>query len=208
MKKRPPLLFAFIWLAAVVCGLGILLVHGYTPGKDAGSAPQNWPAKSPRNTSRPKLVMFAHPKCPCTRASIGELAVLMTQCQGLVDAEVVFLRPKGAGEDWVHTDLWRSAAAIPGVGVRSDEGGREASAFRATTSGHVVLYDAKGGLLFSGGITGGRGHAGDNSGRTAILELLHHRPAPESRTPTFGCSLTSPAATPLQLETACMRPSI
>jgi hypothetical protein len=149
--------------------------------------------------------MFAHPHCPCTRASIGELAVLMTHCQNQIKACVVFFQPKGSSQDWPHTDLWRSAAAIPGVTVRPDEDGIEAKCFQATTSGHVVLYDAQGKLVFSGGITSSRGHAGDNAGRSEIMQWLRYETAAGSETPVFGCSLLDPTPGCNQKETAWTR---
>jgi len=182
---------AMLWLAAVLCGMGVLLVYDFTPGRDGGGAPAHWVASSriPRRADVPTPIMFAHPKCPCTRASIGELAMLMARCQGRVNAQVVFFRPEGSDEDWARGDLWRSAAAIPGVSVRLDENGREAGNFRATTSGDVVLYDASGNLLFAGGITDGRGYSGDNAGRDALVALLNHGQAANRVTPVFGCSL-------------------
>ena len=63
---------------------------------------------------------------------------------------------------------WRSAAAIPGVTVHVDHDGGEARRFGAETSGFVVLYDAHGELLFAGGITTGRGQAGDNAETAGI----------------------------------------
>jgi len=193
MRKYFPFLLASIWLAAVSIGAGILLVYDYTPG-NAASVRGNWPVQSkiPHDADQPTLVMFAHPNCPCTRASIGELAVLMAHCQNRVNARVVFFRPKGSGDDWLHTDLWRSAGAIPGVMVQADEEGNEARGFQVTTSGHVVLYDVHGKLIFSGGITSARGHAGDNAGRSAIMKLLNHETAVGLETPVFGCSLLNP----------------
>lgn len=193
MKKYLPWLLTAIWLTAVSAGLHVLWVYEHTPGSAAG-VPGRWPAHSriPRASECPTLIMFAHPRCPCTRASIGELAVLMTHCQNQVKACVVFFQPKGSSQDWPHTDLWRSAAAIPGVTVRSDEDGMEAKCFQATTSGHVVLYDALGKLVFSGGITSSRGHAGDNVGRSKLTQWLHHETAAGSETPVFGCSLLDP----------------
>ena len=41
----------------------------------------------------------------------------------------------------------------------------------------------------SGGITGSRGHAGDNAGRTAILALLHRETSGRDGSFVFGCSL-------------------
>ncbi len=136
--------------------------------------------------------MLAHPHCPCTRASVGELARLMTRCEGLLTARVLFFEPPDAPEGWVRTDLWRSAAAIPGVDVLEDESGVEAGRFGATTSGQTVLYDVNGRLLFRGGITGARGHAGDNAGRSAIVSLLTGGTAGRMETSVFGCALQAP----------------
>ena len=111
------------------------------------------------------LVMFAHPKCPCTRASLGELAKILTRCPNTVTPHVVFFKPSDTSEKWDHTDQWLTAAGTPGVNVIRDIDGVEASLFQATTSGQTLLYNAAGELLFSGGITLARGHAGDNPGR-------------------------------------------
>jgi len=70
---------------------------------------------------------MAHPHCPCTRATLGELAVLMARVQKRVNAVVVFVVPNGVPEKWEETDLWRNAAQIPGVRVLKDVGGKEAA---------------------------------------------------------------------------------
>jgi hypothetical protein len=133
--------------------------------------------------------MFIHPHCPCSRASIGELAVLMAHCQGRVTTHVLFLRPAGMPLEWIRTDLWRDASAIPGVKVYCDDEGREARRFQIETSGDTALYDAKGQLLFHGGITGSRGHSGDNAGRDDVEALLFNKTISQNHTPAFGCSL-------------------
>jgi hypothetical protein len=38
-------------------------------------------------------MMFAHPQCECSRASLGELAIIMAQGRGQVNASVFFLSP-------------------------------------------------------------------------------------------------------------------
>lgn len=188
--KKELWIFAVGWLVLVLAGSAWLWRHSLTPGAEAGAAPEVWPAGLERNTAKPTLVMFAHPKCPCTRASVGELAVLMARCQGKVDARVVFYQPKEMPADWVRSDTWQSAAAIPGVTVQADEDGRMAEKFHAGTSGQVVLYGTDGRLLFSGGITEARGHSGDNDGRSALVELIEDGKAKHAvRTPVFGCSL-------------------
>lgn len=114
----------------------------------------------------------------------------MAGCQGLVAAHVWFIQPAGFDEDWVKTDLWHTAAAIPGVEVHVDHDGKTAGLFHSLTSGQALLYDAGGSLLFHGGITSARGHAGDNPGSDAIKNLLKHRSQSFASTPVFGCALS------------------
>ena len=113
----------------------------------------------------------------------------MAHSQGKLCSHVLFLQPAGQRPDWVETDLWRSAEAIPGVKVHADWNGAEARRFHAGTSGQTVLYDA-GRLLFAGGITAGRGHSGDNPGRDAVMALLAAPTGTGARTPVYGCGLS------------------
>jgi hypothetical protein len=123
---------------------------------------------------------------------MAELAALMTHCQGRLRAEVLFLQPPSFGVEWVHSDLWDSASRVPGVVARIDRGSAELRRFGARVSGEVFVYHAGGQLLFHGGITAGRGHFGDNAGRTAIETAILNGSAPAHSTPVFGCELFSP----------------
>jgi hypothetical protein len=118
------------------------------------------------------LVLFAHPHCPCTRASLHELDSLLAGTQNRVAATVVFTIPDGVPTGWEQGDLWNSAKDIPGLNVIRDQGGLEAHLFAVEGSGHVLLYAPSGKLLFSGGITASRGHEGDNIGRSAIVSFI------------------------------------
>ena len=183
-----------LWLVAVGAGFAVTMKYQSTAGT-VGRPPPHWPAgtRIVLNAGRDTLVMFAHPCCPCTRASVEELNRVLAQAPDRVVAQVFFFKPAGTSEDWVKTDLWRSVAAIPGVSVHEDPAGAEAARFGAETSGFVLLFDTHGHILFQGGITGSRGHAGDNAGESAILDLLAGRPAGQGmglkRTPVYGCSL-------------------
>lgn len=183
------------WVAVIALGIFGLLNYESAPGA-VGSAPKAWPdSQIELAPDRATLVMLAHPLCPCTRASVGELAEVMAQAQGKLTAYVLFSRPADSGDDWEDTSLRRSAAEIPGVTVLSDPDGREAQRFGAATSGHTLLFAPDGKLLFSGGITQSRGHAGDNAGASAIVSLVHHRPVDRAQTFVFGCALPVADAT-------------
>ena len=179
-----------LWSGVVVGGTIQLARYSNIPGHD-GPSPIAWPADSqiPLDVKLPTLVMFVHPHCPCTRASLGELELLMAQVQGRVSVRVVVLKPVGTATNWEKTDLWRTASSIPGVTVYVDNAGVEARRFHSETSGQTLLYDRSGDLQFHGGITSSRGHAGDNPGRSALQDWLREGHSNQVKTPVFGCSL-------------------
>jgi hypothetical protein len=181
------------WFALAVFGLWFLWGYETTPGI-AAEAPRQWPAASQIHLAPdyPTLVMLAHPHCPCTRASIGELGSIMAHSQGRLRAYVLFVRPETFSDGWEVTDLWQSASDIPGVKPILDGDGREARLFHAATSGQTVLYDPGGRLLFSGGITGSRGHFGDNAGQGAVVAIVNAQVPDRTETSVFGCPLFNP----------------
>jgi hypothetical protein len=195
LKKKSVLIAVVVlWIPAVAFGINVLWRYSTTPGRPA-TPPLNWPARVPieRTKGRATLVMFAHPQCPCTSASLGELAIIMAHAQDRLDAHVFFYLPTEAATTWSKTDLWLKASAIPGVSVLEDRDAAMAQSFGTFTSGQTLLYDSLGQLLFKGGITAIRGHSGDNAGRTTVIALLQGAPRPPSFqpvvTPVLGCSL-------------------
>ena len=182
--------FALVWIFAIGMGLRSMASYENTPGTAAHPA-----AKFPqsdlmqRRSDKPLLLMFAHPRCPCTRASLAELAQVALHCADKAEIMILFFVPKKAMPDWFQTELWQKAADIPGVVVMQDKNGAEAKRFHAETSGETILYDAQGKLLFHGGITAQRGHEGSNIGRIAIESLLNHQNSATNQTLVFGCSL-------------------
>jgi hypothetical protein len=178
-----------VWCLCAAAGLGALLLYASTPAQQT-IAPRQWPASSAmsRAANRPTLVMFVHPFCPCSRASLSELNVLATRCQGRVALRIVFVWPKDLprGDD---SSLYSDAQTIPDAVVSIDEDSVEADRFEATTSGETLLYAVDGRLLFQGGLTWARGHEGDNAGREAVISWIETNRAPLSSTPVFGCAL-------------------
>lgn len=188
------LVVAIGWGAAVLLGIRGLVDYETAPGTVA-AVPKTWPGSQiPLASDRATLVMLAHPRCPCTRASVAELAQVMAHIDGKVSAHVLFSKPADSGADWEDSALRSAAAAIPGVTVVSDADGAQARQFGAETSGHTLLFSPDGRLLFSGGITASRGHAGDNAGASAIVSIVHGKTADRAETFVFGCALPAPDA--------------
>jgi hypothetical protein len=191
VERRPWLwVVTALWLIAAVAGLSILWKYDNAPGTGA-EVPARWPADSvlAQTPGQPTLVLLAHPQCSCTPASLAELAEVLARARTRPRTYVLFLRPEGFEEEWVQTDLWRTAASIPGVTLVRDDNGREARRFGTATSGQTLLYDGDGVLRFSGGITGSRAHAGDNAGRQSLVALLSGEQPDRVATNVFGCPL-------------------
>ena len=192
-SSRTKLILA-ISVAAWAIGVGLgwrqLSIYANTPGKRA-EAPANWPAGSPiRQTSgRPSIVVFVHPQCPCSLATITELARIVATAPRQFDIDIFFYRPGTERAEWSRTDLWRNAAAVPGARLADDRDAEMARVFGARVSGQAMVYDAGGALLFNGGITSARGHAGDSDGRDAILAIARNETPERRTTPVFGCAL-------------------
>jgi hypothetical protein len=189
-RPRHGLLIAaalLLWLALVGCAMGALVRYKSTPG-EAGVAPSRYPSGAliPLDPERVTVVMFAHPFCPCTSASLEELETVATRARDRMSLHVVFAREGASDAELERAATLRRAKALSGVRVHLDDGG-EARRFDARTSGYVVAYGADEGLLFAGGITSLRGHAGDSEGRRRLLSVVAGGGAEHSS--VFGCGL-------------------
>jgi hypothetical protein len=183
-----------LWLALVGAGFCWLAIHESRPGA-AADGPRVWPADSrlSRDPGRWTLVLFLHPHCPCSKATLDELFNVIPQYAGRARTYVIFCKPGGTPDGWEKTATWRRADSIGGVTVCTDEDDTERRCFGALTSGQVFLYDNHDGrLCYCGGITRARGMAGQNPGRQAIESLLSGGPATIYEGPVFGCPLVDP----------------
>lgn len=180
------------WSILLLAGFGRLLTYSSVPGPEAPAQPV-WPAEARwiRHPERATLVLFLHPQCPCSAATLSELERMLPQLGGRADIHLSFVLPAARTADWARAQLWRRAERFPGVELSVDEGGREAERFGARTSGETYLYAPSGQLLFRGGITSARGHEGDSAGKSAVLAYFRGQPVPVSGTRTFGCAIHS-----------------
>lgn len=187
------ILLCAAWLLAAICGVAWMCQYEHLAG-NAGTTPRHWPSTAAitLNDARDTLILFAHPKCPCTRATLGELDHILARNQNKIAAFIFFLQPDKVADAWADSDLRKKAEAIPNVTVLNDPQGMFAKAFGAETSGHVVLYNPQGELLFSGGITESRGHFGRNAAETALISQVEREQSSRTEKPVYGCSLLDP----------------
>jgi len=185
---------AIAWVAAVGTGFSILWRHEGTPGALL-APPVHWPRNSlvALAPDRLTLVTFAHPNCPCTHATLAELGRLVAQCRERFVATVVFCTDPELGDGWQRAANPEQAAHIPGVLLRADPLGATTRVFGARTSGFTVVYSPSGALLYHGGITGSRGHEGDNPGAAAVRDLALTGALSLPSGAVYGCELFAAA---------------
>jgi len=181
-----------LWSAAVVAGIQRIWSYESTPGEQL-QVPTRWPGSSlvSIDGERATLMMFVHPLCVCTRASLTELREVLATTDRSPAVWIVVLSAQGFGKE-LEERIAEIARRVPEATIVSDVEGSVADTFGASTSGHVVVYDREGGLLFSGGITGARGHVGDNAGRRDVITALHDDRDDSHEHPIFGCGLDDP----------------
>jgi hypothetical protein len=183
-------MLCLLWGIGLLIGLYKVTAYSNTPGHVLPQ-PRQWSrdTKVLLASDRPTMLVTLHPRCVCSRATLEELARLLAQITAPIQIEILLYQPDAASNSWAESDLTIQARSIPGVAVQADPNGLKAASFGMSVSGHTAVYAPNGDLLFSGGITRSRGHAGDNAGRAAIVSILSNRQAAISRTPVFGCSI-------------------
>ena len=187
------ILLTVCWCGSAVAGFLILEKYKATPGEQ-GVVRSQWP----ENTSvdfAPRVYNFVlalHPHCPCSRATVGELARILDRLHVKVCLHVLVYRPAGSAGDWDSSTLLDEVAALSGARLHVDIDAAEAERFGILTSGGLVLYGVHGELLFQGGITPSRGHAGDTAAQDAIRERLLGQASTLYTAPVFGCPLREP----------------
>jgi hypothetical protein len=190
MLKKCVLSLGLITWLLVAC-FGFIKVYDYMnrPG-EAGEPPLIYPRVSSRLLGkRPKILFFAHPKCPCSEAALTELSKLLARLEGKVDVDIVFHRPSGSSIEWDQSNLWARAKKLNNANTLIDTDGKLVELFKPKTSGQVYLYSTSRDLIYSGGITSSRGHEGDNTGSSAILDWVLHKKLATKVFSVFGCTL-------------------
>lgn len=173
---------------------GMLAIWRYETAAGQGAlAPTTWPLDSQitRGAGQQTLLVFAHPRCPCTQATLSELEQLLESPPEHTQVRLLFMVPSVEKSEWTHSPLVRQAEGIRGLAIDFDAGNVEAERFGVETSGQTLLYNAEGRLLFAGGITPARGRTGPSIGNAALRAHLRSATTKTSAAAeVFGCPLS------------------
>ena len=182
-------LMFLLWLGLIAGGYAWSLRYGFATGK-ALEAPLVLPSSLglPSPLPRAQLFLALHPHCPCSRATVAELAKIISQTADSRDITVLMYKPASQPDSWLNGSLLDDCRRM-NCRIRPDPDGLLAASLGGFTSGNVVLYDVNGKLRYQGGITASRGHEGDNLGELAVVEAIHGRGLRLQSLPVFGCAI-------------------
>ncbi len=190
-----------LWVFPIAYLLGSWMLADYSnrPG-NVGVVPadlnavdefSNWMTEeSLVSSDEPTLILFYHPHCPCTKATIENLRQAVDRSKDRIRIVAFGFCPSDQPDSWISSPLTTNLRRLK-ASVVADKSGEYCSKFGVTTSGHVLLYGHQGQLLFSGGITSGRGHEGVCPATRDLVKQIKAEAGSQIRWPVFGCSIVT-----------------
>ncbi|WP_166831099.1 RedB [Thalassoroseus pseudoceratinae] len=186
----------FVLLSTTLVGYVILMDYSSRPGPEAEVlstiTEDELTQFSGHKQGRPTIVLFYHPKCPCTFATVRSLERLSMRFHNEPQIHAVAYCPENKTDVWIESRTTSSLRSLPGSRVHIDREGRMCQQFGVTTSGHILVYDSDGHLTFSGGTTSSRGHEGDCAASQELVRIVNSETTAIdvcTKSPVFGCSI-------------------
>ena len=192
LRKRAWLVGLLFWLGLVAGGYAWLLRYSFAAGKTTTAPRRIPPSLALPASTRMQLFVALHPRCPCSRATVRELAKILNHGARASDVTVLMYKPADQEDSWLEGALLDECRRM-NCRVRPDPDGKLAASLGSLTSGGVALYDANGRLRYQGGVTASRGHEGDNTGERAVIEILRGSRENYKSMPVFGCPIREEA---------------
>lgn len=182
----------FLWSVAALVGGTMLWSYDKAPGATVANLDNIENRLQQLGLESPQVLVFAHPKCPCTAATLEQLSQLTFPSE--VGLTVVFFVPDQADASWRDTTNVRLAQQIPRATIQFDPEGELSRSVGVKTSGHCLAVRADGTVGFSGGITISRGHRGPNQGASDLTHCFQ-RSSGTAEYPVYGCALFASTST-------------
>jgi hypothetical protein len=174
---------AACWIICTGFFYGQMVSFKTTPGLSAAHPPEFWATES----DKPTLIVFLHPKCTCSRASLAQVAKLQSRVPDGFHTILVLWQSPNGNSDWAKLPQPDSGQLLH-YQLVLDNGGLMARRFDAHTSGQAFVYDSRGRLRFSGGLTSSRGDSENGPAFSTLLRVITN-PGSSKPMPVFGCSL-------------------
>lgn len=189
----PSWLLFFAWLSLMAVGSVALARHEFN-GAFPTAVAAAWPGGEALalDGDRDTLILFIHPRCPCTSATLVELDRVLGKYPDAFQVNLVVPLPFDAPPEWTRGRTLEAARRLPGARLVLDPGGELAARFGARDSGTVLVFQPDGMLRFAGGLTASRGHEGASAGNLAVAAIAGGRTPERAETPVFGCPLVLP----------------
>ena len=182
----------FILIGIIVSGSVKILDYSNRPG-ESGDVPERIlklnELENALSPSAPTLLLFLHPHCPCTKATIKNLDSVLNTSPDTVNFYAVAFCPLDETEQWVQSPIMNTLIEDLDAKVIIDHGSEISSAFGIKCSGHILLYSDRGELQFDGGITSSRGHEGYCLPQNDLQKILSNDAEQPVHWPVFGCPL-------------------
>jgi hypothetical protein len=178
---------AALWTMGLLVAVALFTMWAAREEQKASAKSHNWPEGAPLtlDPARLTLLLFVHPQCRGTEATLQTLARVMERCAGHANVTIMMYEDPALLAHWKGSPIKSEAESIPGAMVREDHMGEAADFFDVATSGSALLFAPDGSLLYRGGITPGLGQAGE--GEVLQTWLIEGRGVRHE--PVFGCSL-------------------
>lgn len=186
-----------VWLAVIAGVFLFIFWHDITPsGRLAERQTLNTVANGNLQTALETLnlnpdqlsvLVFIHPECPCTPASLRTLSRLVDECTADFDLQIL-VASYGDTNSLQSTNA-RLAEAIPKATVQPDPNGTIAQSLDAHVSGTICVVAPNNNLLYLGGLTNSRGCETIGPHFQIIKQVIQNRWSAAVTTSVYGCDL-------------------
>jgi len=188
-SSKSILLAVTLWLLAIGSGYCWIMARSFESGKLVENLVLDLKTTHMLDTAHPTLFVFLHPECPCSAATVEELARISEQCRGELKILGIFSDYSTLPHPSSQSKMWNKVESILGARSLLDADAHLRRSFHAATSGECFLLAPDAHVLYHGGITSSRGHSGPSSGGDAIISYFNGDTMGMVTAPVFGCTL-------------------
>jgi hypothetical protein len=168
------------WITAFAYGAHVMMAYDTTAGRAADRAPLVASSKRKAWT----CIMIVHPDCPCTRSSLAALREIVARYDDTVEFRIVMV----SDERKLDSTNYKAALSIPKAALTWISSEKADELYDSHTSGQTFILNRSGKVVFTGGITPGRGTDKPSYALQLFESVLAGKPIREF-SPVYGCAL-------------------